>query len=229
VLIYHSVLRVASDAGVVLNETSEKWVFNKSVDQVGVVDMIVKIIHILSFLVWASPNHFMRSSTSTLTGAESVMGRRSSSSVIADAAAVLPSGGTASASTSSAQEMKWSERHIDTKLGVVQGYIVQPNGFGGVEVFLNMPYASPPVGNLRFMPPVSGSPWSGVRKSDKPSPVCPQVLPDIRNETEALKMMPRGRLMQLKRLLSHLKNQSEDCLYLNLYVPASGKKLNKRI
>ncbi|OXA46010.1 Neuroligin-1 [Folsomia candida] len=119
----------------------------------------------------------------------------------------------------SASSQKWSPRHVDTKMGVVQGYIVYPNGFDGVEVLLNLPYASPPLGNLRFMPPVSGSPWSGVRRSEKPAPVCPQVLPDIRNESDALKSMPRGRLIQLQRLLPHLKNQSEDCLYLNLYVP----------
>jgi len=182
-----------------------------------VVDMIRKITQILSFLAWAtppSPNHFMDSSSMK-------MGR--SPSFIADAAAVV-TGTVMGSSSSSPEEMKWSERHVDTKLGVVQGFLVQPNGFRGVEVFLNMPYASPPVGNLRFMPPVSGSPWSGVRKSDKPSPVCPQVLPDIRNETEALKMMPRGRLTKLKRLLPHLKNQSEDCLYLNVYVPVAGKQ-----
>jgi neuroligin len=122
-----------------------------------------------------------------------------------------------------ASELKWSPRHVDTKLGTVQGYLVYPNGFDGVEVFLNLPYATPPLLNYRFMPPVSASPWSGVRKSEKPSPVCPQVLPDIRNESEALKFMPRGKLSRLQRLLPHLKNQSEDCLYLNIYVPLKGK------
>lgn len=118
----------------------------------------------------------------------------------------------------------WSPRQVITKLGIVQGFIVRPpNGYEGVEVFLNLPYASPPEGSLRFMPPVSGSPWKGTRRSETPSPVCPQVLPNIRNESEALKMMPRGRLAYLRRLLPHLRNQSEDCLYLNIYIPASGK------
>lgn len=55
------------------------------------------------------------------------------------------------------------------------------------------------------------------------SAVCPQRLPDIANETAALERMPRGRLEYLKRLLPYLKNQSEDCLYLNIYAPIQGK------
>ena len=37
--------------------------------------------------------------------------------------------------------------------------------------------------------------------------------------------MTQGRLNILKRLLPTLQNQSEDCLYLNIYAPASGKSL----
>jgi hypothetical protein len=35
--------------------------------------------------------------------------------------------------------------------------------------------------------------------------------------------MPKGRLEYLKRLLPYLKNQSEDCLYLNIYAPIQGE------
>lgn len=55
------------------------------------------------------------------------------------------------------------------------------------------------------------------------SAVCPQRLPDISNETVALERMPKGRLEYLRRLLPYLKNQSEDCLYLNIYAPIQGE------
>lgn len=71
------------------------------------------------------------------------------------------------------------------------------------------------------MPPVTPSTWRNPRLADRFSPVCPQS-PPMPGE-EALFEIPRGRLAQLKRLLPLLANQSEDCLYLNLYVPRSGK------
>ncbi|EFA03842.1 Acetylcholinesterase-like Protein [Tribolium castaneum] len=117
-----------------------------------------------------------------------------------------------------------TSRTVHTKYGDVSGVIVQLDAkhLEPVEVFRGIPYASPPLGRLRFMPPVTGALWSGVKIADKFSPVCPQRLPDIANETAALKRMPRGRLEYLKRLLPHLQNQSEDCLYLNIYAPAQG-------
>lgn len=44
-----------------------------------------------------------------------------------------------------------------------------------------------------------------------------QILPDIRNESAALKEMPKGYLEYLRRVEPYLRNQSEDCLYLNVY------------
>ena len=119
-----------------------------------------------------------------------------------------------------------SSRVVHTKYGDVTGVIVTPDSryLDAVEIFRGIPYASPPIGNLRFMPPVTGALWSGVKLADKFSPVCPQRLPDLVNETAALKRMPRGRLNYLKRLMPYLQNQSEDCLYLNIYVPVQGKQ-----
>lgn len=122
------------------------------------------------------------------------------------------------------QRAPLTSRTVRTKYGDVSGVIVTLDSkhLQPVEVFRGIPYASPPIGSLRFMPPVTGALWSGVKIADKFSPVCPQRLPDIFNETSALKRMPKGRLEYLKRILPYLQNQSEDCLYLNIYAPAQG-------
>lgn len=123
------------------------------------------------------------------------------------------------------QQSQLTSRTVRTKYGDVSGVIVTLDSrhLEPVEVFRGIPYASPPLGSLRFMPPVTGALWSGVKVADKFGPVCPQRLPDISNETAALKRMPMGRLEYLKRLMPFLKNQSEDCLYLNIYAPAQGR------
>jgi len=115
---------------------------------------------------------------------------------------------------------KYSTRVVHTKYGALRGVLLaqQP-----VEAFLGVPYASAPVGSLRYMPPVTPSKWRGTRLADAFSPVCPQRLPDIANRSEALLRIPRARLVFLERLLPLLANQSEDCLYMNIYVPQGGK------
>ncbi|XP_066904008.1 neuroligin-1-like [Halyomorpha halys] len=117
-------------------------------------------------------------------------------------------------------------RIVSTRFGKIQG-VVRAVGSGRhlkpIEVYLGVPYAMPPTGANRFSPTRTSPPWDGVRNADKHGPVCPQKLPDVRNETAALERMPRGRLDYLKRLLPYLQNQSEDCLYLNIYAPIQGE------
>uniref|UniRef100_A0A182PS12 COesterase domain-containing protein n=1 Tax=Anopheles epiroticus TaxID=199890 RepID=A0A182PS12_9DIPT len=133
-------------------------------------------------------------------------------------------GGSNSMDENETLKKSTSSRIVHTKYGAVSGTIERLEGrhLDPVEAFRGIPYASPPVGNLRFMPPVTGALWSGVKKAERFGPVCPQRLPDIYNETAALERMPRGRLEYLRRLLPQLRNQSEDCLYLNIYVPTQG-------
>lgn len=94
-----------------------------------------------------------------------------------------------------------------------------------VEVFRGIPYAAPPVGELRFRAPISPIPWNGVKLADTFGAVCPQNYPDLTNDTAALLQMPHGRYQQLKKMIVFLANQSEDCLFLNLYIPGSGKRI----
>lgn len=87
-------------------------------------------------------------------------------------------------------------------------------------MFSGVPYAEPPVNFLRFSPPRSPEPWRGTRESQEFAPVCPQVVPKLQDEMKPV------RYEYLERLLPYLKNQSEDCLYLNIYTPhqAEGKR-----
>ncbi|XP_076271225.1 neuroligin 2 [Rhynchophorus ferrugineus] len=112
---------------------------------------------------------------------------------------------------------KYSTRVVKTKYGALRGVMIHIHP--PVEAFLGVPYATPPVGSLRYMPPVTPSIWKNTRLADRFSAVCPQRPPDIGNRSEALLEFPRGRLLYLEKLLPLLTNQSEDCLYLNIYVP----------
>ncbi|XP_022255609.1 neuroligin-4, X-linked-like [Limulus polyphemus] len=115
-----------------------------------------------------------------------------------------------------------SPRVIMTKYGSLKGIIreLANKDLQPVEIFYGIPYASAPVGSLRFMPPVTPPHWRNIRTASSLGPVCPQKFPDIRNHTEALKRMPPERLAYLHRLIPFLNSQSEDCLYLNIYAPS---------
>lgn len=74
---------------------------------------------------------------------------------------------------------------------------------GGVAVFRGIPFARPPLGALRFMPPERPEPWPGIRDGRPWGPAAPQ-LPSpfsVLSRTEAPK-------------------QSEDCLQLNIWTPS---------
>ena len=125
----------------------------------------------------------------------------------------------------------WAEaaeatRLVFTKQGPVRGYRinVRPDlGLGKVDAFLGLPYASPPTGQFRFVPPKSPMSWSPrIREAVKPPPVCPQVIPDLSDKNKALRYMTLGRYSYLANLFRHLKDQSEDCLYLNIYTPTDS-------
>lgn len=84
---------------------------------------------------------------------------------------------------------------IDT--GMVSGY-----ADGDLRVFKGIPFAAPPTGNLRWMPPQPAAKWSGVLKAEKYGPACMQAARADRP----------GQLGEI----------SEDCLSINLWTPAKS-------
>ena len=114
---------------------------------------------------------------------------------------------------------KYSVRQVHTRYGTLRGIVSRIAGSGAgasetsVEVYLGVPYATPPLGALRFMPPVTPSPWRGTRVADAFAPVCPQIVPKPRDD------VPLRHRLYIDRVAPLLANQSEDCLYLNIYVP----------
>lgn len=78
----------------------------------------------------------------------------------------------------------------------------------GVRIFRGIPYAQPPVGALRWKPPVAAPDWQGVRKVTEFGPACVQP----RNRNAGIYTNP-------------LERVSEDCLTLNIWAPAGGKDL----
>lgn len=121
---------------------------------------------------------------------------------------------------------RYSSRIVNTQAGAVRGIIRELNSphLEPTEAFLGVPYAAPPVGDLRLAAAREPLRWSGTKLADTLPPVCPQRPPDLSNVTAVLQTMPRGRLAFLNRLVPYLTNQSEDCLNLNIYVPGSGSR-----
>ncbi|XP_075040572.1 neuroligin-3 isoform X3 [Mixophyes fleayi] len=106
---------------------------------------------------------------------------------------------------------------VNTHYGKLRGMRMSlPNDIlGPVDQYLGVPYAAPPLGEKRFLPPEPPPSWSGIRNATHFSPVCPQniqnAVPDI--------MMPVWFTSNLDTVTGYLQEQNEDCLYLNIYVP----------
>lgn len=85
---------------------------------------------------------------------------------------------------------------VETTLGDVRGAV-----HNGVSNFQGIPYAAPPVDELRWKPPQPAEPWQGVREATAPAAACAQ---------------PEGYPIGVP-------SENEDCLYLNVTAPADAQ------
>jgi para-nitrobenzyl esterase len=87
---------------------------------------------------------------------------------------------------------------VETRGGKLEG-----REEAGLQTFLGVPYAQPPVGERRFCPPEPASPWTGVRRAVEFGASPPQQA------------------MMLPLPGMDVGTMDEDCLYLNVYTPAA--------
>ena len=86
---------------------------------------------------------------------------------------------------------------IETASGPVQGMTL-----GDIQAFLGIPYAAPPVGELRWKEPAPPRSWKEPLEAIRFGPACPQP-----------------RIEFFKSLIGKTDRMSEDCLHLNVWTP----------
>jgi para-nitrobenzyl esterase len=97
---------------------------------------------------------------------------------------------------------------VTTSDGAVRGAAVPGST---VEEYLGLPYAAPPIGDLRWRPPRPPARWHGVRDATSFAPSCPQ-----NTNPNANPFLPPG-------------PTSEDCLYLNVYTPTPRRDARRPV
>uniref|UniRef100_A0AAR2IZF5 Carboxylesterase type B domain-containing protein n=1 Tax=Pygocentrus nattereri TaxID=42514 RepID=A0AAR2IZF5_PYGNA len=121
------------------------------------------------------------------------------------------------------QKLDETDPVVTTTYGKLRGFKKELNNeiLGPVIQFLGVPYAAPPIGERRFQPPEPPVSWPDIRNATQFAPVCPQTilegrLPDV--------MLPVWFTNSLEVVSSYVQDQSEDCLFLNIYVPTEDVK-----
>ena len=110
-------------------------------------------------------------------------------------------------SVTASSEQRKNEPVVKTRIGTFIGTYRDINAFGKevrVERFFGIPYAEPPIGDLRFRKPVPKRPLTSPFKAIKHGSVCHQNY-----------------LFNFRK--SNIVS-NEDCLYLNVYSPGTEKK-----
>ncbi|KAI5293826.1 hypothetical protein KEM52_005159 [Ascosphaera acerosa] len=100
----------------------------------------------------------------------------------------------------------------------------------GIEYFKGIPFAQPPVKDLRLKPPQKIEKALGTKQATDFGPICPQFISSI--QKGGLDLLPQnvlGQIMNTPLLQNNLAGLkiSEDCLTLHIWRPAGTKKGDK--
>ncbi|XP_053305783.1 uncharacterized protein LOC128468037 [Spea bombifrons] len=105
---------------------------------------------------------------------------------------------------------------LDTNNGKLLGRTMSVMGTERrVHAFLGVPFAKPPVGELRFASPQPPEPWSSIRDASKQPAICLQPATSLEMLSDFFK----------REII--IPPVSEDCLLLNLFTPADRRQDSK--
>ncbi|CAD5225144.1 unnamed protein product [Bursaphelenchus xylophilus] len=107
------------------------------------------------------------------------------------------------------------ERALPTKVlkthnGAIQGLVYVFEDGRQASAYMSIPFAQPPIGELRFQKPQPPLPWEGIRDCTKLPPRCPHS--DMIHEKVFIRIP-----------------KSEDCLYLNVFTPGRVEELREKL
>jgi len=109
----------------------------------------------------------------------------------------------AAAATLAATTVRAQSRTVEPPCGPLRGLAGQ-----GVQAFLGIPYAAPPVGQLRYASPKPAPRWSEIRDASRGGAAAIQTIPPW-----------------AAWLYETPEHQDEDCLFLNVWTPdPAGKR-----
>ncbi len=96
---------------------------------------------------------------------------------------------------------------VTTESGTLRGE-QKTVGSASISLFLSVPFAKPPVGNLRFRPPEPVESWQGTRDALSPARACYQEKDETFGDFSGSDMWNANTPVD------------EDCLYMNIWAPA---------
>ena len=95
---------------------------------------------------------------------------------------------------------------IDSSREIAQGQVIGIEGNNNTYAWKGIPFAKPPLGDLRWKPPVEANNWEGLLEANSFASSCFQRTSSLDSESE------------------EEWSGSEDCLYLNVWSPNFSKE-----